>query len=220
MAGDAVVLLDVVVGDSVVAGTPVGRGWRRQEGERAGTLGPDTVEQLEAALARALHTGFERTSAQDLAFGLRQVVDVAVKALSPGINDPTTAVQALSHISALICELAVVDLGPHVRRDDGGHARVVVPRPQFDALLELAVAQPRRYGAAEPAVLRRLLTLLREVAWVSDRPDQHQAIAAQLDQVFATATAQHFNEVEHRRIEDLAASVRAALHGRWTSARP
>ena len=220
VGADAVILLDVVVGDSLVEGTPVGRAWRRGDGRSAPALDPDALDDLESALARGLQTGFERTSAQDLAFGLRQVVDVAVKALSPGINDPTTAVQALSHASALVRELAVLDLGPHMRRDDDDEIRVVVPRPGFDALLALAVTQPRRYGAAEPAVLGRLLMLLREVAWASERPDHQAAVAAQLDLVCGTATEQHFDESQRRRLDDLAASARAALQGRWVAARP
>ncbi len=64
----------------------------------------------------ALSTGFERAAVQDIGYGLRQLTDVANKALSPGINDPTTAVYALGHCSALLCELAGKDLGTAVSR--------------------------------------------------------------------------------------------------------
>ena len=58
-----------------------------------------------------MHTGFERTASQDVGYGLRQLTDVANKALSPGINDPTTAIHALGHISAFLCDLTDRDSG-------------------------------------------------------------------------------------------------------------
>ncbi len=87
-----------------------------------------------------------------------------MRALSPGINDPTTAVHALGHSAALLCELAASDFGPRLLRDDQETVRVVLRRPSLADLVELAVAQPRRYGAADAVVLGRLADLLRELA--------------------------------------------------------
>ena len=85
----------------------MGVGW-----PTAGAFDPDTLARLRERVARAISTGFEPTAAHDVGYGLRQLVDVTAKALSPGINDPTTAVHALGHTSALLCELAGRDLGP------------------------------------------------------------------------------------------------------------
>ncbi|WP_316745049.1 DUF2254 family protein [Streptomyces sp. MK7] len=95
---DAVVLVDRLPGSSLVAGTPCGSVW---SGERV-PLRPDTRDGLLQRAAEAIVTGHERTDEQDVAFALRQFTDVALKALSPGLNDPTTAVHALSHSSALL----------------------------------------------------------------------------------------------------------------------
>src|SRR3954464_8592418 len=76
------------------------------------SLGDDDLERLRQRFHEAMSIGIERTESQDLGFGLRQLVDVVNKALSPGINDPTTAVHALDHVSALLCELARRDPGP------------------------------------------------------------------------------------------------------------
>ena len=73
--------------------------------------------------------GPERTAAQDIGFGLRQLTDVTNKALSPGINDPTTAIHALGHASALLVEMAGLDLGADVLRDQHQSIRVVLHRP-------------------------------------------------------------------------------------------
>src|SRR5207237_6417756 len=87
-----------------------------------------------AAFARILDSGvrigFERTLEQDAAFGIRQLVDVACKALSPAVNDPYTAVQAVDHLSVIFCALARRPLGTHVARDGTG-AAVIVPGRRF-----------------------------------------------------------------------------------------
>jgi len=162
----------------------------------------------------AVSTGAERTEAQDVAFGLRQLTDITAKALSPGINDPTTAVHALSHSSALLCELARRDLGPRELTDDHHQVRVVLRRPDLGDLLDLAVTQPLRYGATEPAVLNRIAMLLRELAWNS-APDQHPPIVAALDRLRSTTADQNFHATEHARLTELVQQAEEALAGRW-----
>ena len=163
-----------------------------------------------------VHLGSERTAVQDVSFGLRQLTDVAVKALSPGINDPTTAVHALNHSAALLCDLArrQDQLGPRVLRDDAGRPRVVLARPDLATLLELAVQQPRRYGAADPQVLACLLSLLREVAWAMPAA-QRRLVTGQLARARATIEQQDFDAVERARLAELAGRVEAATQGRW-----
>jgi len=160
-AREAGVVVQLVprVGDAVVAGTPVAHVWVDDPGGDvdAGALG--------AALDGALRLDFERSASEDVAYGLRKVVDIAVRALSPGINDPTTAVHALSHASALFGELAARPADARVLRDDDGTVRVVVPPWDLPTLLQLAVEEPLQMAGGQPAVLRRLAGLLREVAW-------------------------------------------------------
>lgn len=204
---DAVVALDVLPGGSVVAGTPIGVAWPRG----AAQLEAERWDRLSGRAARAIVTGVERTAAQDVAFGLRQITDVAIKALSPGINDPTTAVHALGHSSALLGELCERDLGPRVLRDDDALVRVVLRRPDLAELLDEAVAQPRRYGAGDPAVLARLLALLDELAWRVQLPEERVAIADQLERLRTTAGAQAFDAVEAAGLADLAGRVESTL---------
>ncbi|MGC5010903.1 DUF2254 domain-containing protein [Streptosporangium sp. DT93] len=207
---DAVVLIQHHPGSSLVAGTPIGFGWPHG----AGPFPSDVLAHLRQRVATAVSTGFERTGAQDIGFGLRQLTDVATKALSPGINDPTTAVHALSHSSALLCELAGRDLGPRLLRDDRGRVRVVLCRPQLGDLLELAVAQPRRYGASDPFVLARLSSLLRELAWCAGR-EHRQTVAGQLARLRTTIAAQDFDATERAWLAELTEQVDQAMAGRW-----
>ncbi len=215
LEADAVVLLDRVPGDSLIAGTPVGSAWPRD----AGAFDPDTWSRLAERVANAIDTGFERTATQDVSYGLRQLIDVAIRALSPGINDPTTAVHALSHSSALLCELADRDLAPRLLRDEQGGVRAVLRGPDFADLLELAMTQPRRYGAADPFVLARLSSLLGELAWRVQLPEHRREIADQLARLAATTAAQNFDPTERDRLDGLAEQVKHALNGHWVPER-
>ncbi len=110
----AVVLVDRCPGSSRVARTPFGFCWPLDPVDQ---LGADVLARLQDGVAGAVSTGFERTAVQDIGYGLRQLTDVATKALSPGINDPTTAVHTLGYSAALLGEMAQRDLGPAVLRD-------------------------------------------------------------------------------------------------------
>src|SRR2546429_6998432 len=84
---------------------------------------------LDPLVDKAIRVGRERTFEQDAAFGIRQLVDVACKAMSPAVNDPYTAVQAVDRLSVLFHELAVHPLGTYVAGDPGGAAGVLPGRP-------------------------------------------------------------------------------------------
>ncbi|GAB1692926.1 DUF2254 domain-containing protein [Krasilnikovia sp. M28-CT-15] len=208
----AVVLVDRLPGDSLVAGTPIARAWPV---DGSSVLPESKRAALATCVHRAVWTGFERTAAQDVAFGLRQLVDVVVKALSPGVNDPTTAVHGLGHIAVLMCELAGRNLGSRLLCDADGHIRLVLRRPGFAELLELAVSQPRRYGAADPVVLSRLATMLREVAWSAVGTAQHAAVAGHLERLVDTVTHQNFDTDDNELLRNDIQRVRHALVGRW-----
>lgn len=208
----AVVYMERSPGATVVAGTPVAFAWSLP---RDGQLAHDAIAELQRRVAAAVDVRFEHTAAQDVSYGLRQLTDVANKALSPGINDPRTAAHALGHSAALLCEMVGRDLGPWALRDEEGRVRVTMRRPDLDELLELSVAGPRRYGAPDPDILARLFVLLRELAWSTDLPAHGRAIRGHLDRLAATATAQDFDDVEQARMDQMRRQVDAALRGEW-----
>jgi uncharacterized membrane protein len=167
---DLVVVVARQVGDHVVAGTPIAWAWGRTAGQP-----PPGADTLREAVDEAVQVGFERTMVQDVGFGIRRLVDIANKALSPAVNDPYTGVQAVHHLSVLLCSLARLRLGDWIVRDDQGELRVAVPRPKFPDYLRLGTAQIRRFGAAEPAVTRALIVLLRDVGTSSATEDRRHA---------------------------------------------
>ena len=205
---DAVVVIDICPGDAVVVDTPVGAMWS------AHPDGSDSSDSLVATIGATLLTDFERTSVQDVSFGLRQLTDVAVKALSPGINDPTTAIHALGQSSVLLGALVGRDLGPRVLTDGDGTTRVVLARRDLAAMLHLAVDQVGRYGAHEPAVLARLFLMLRELAWVCG-PHQRHVVRAELVRLTRLVERQELDVDDHAELTRCAEQVEAALVGTW-----
>ena len=198
---DAVIAVSALPGDFVVAGTPVGA----VHADPA--LDERDLASLQAAVGAAMRTGTERTAAEDVAFGLRQLTDVANKALSPGINDPTTAVHALGHLSALLCELAGSDLGSvEIRGDDGGH--LVLNRPDLDHLLETSLTQIRLYGSNDPQVVGRLYRLLTELSWHVSAPDTW-LIGRERDRLDHTAAESGFDAVTRGHLAALSRAVTA-----------
>ena len=206
----AVVLLDAGPGEPVVAGTPVALAW---------PAGPEPVDHdaLQEALDEGLLVvGAQRTDQQDVEYGLRQLADISARALSPGTNDPTTAVHVLDHVSGVLCRLCGRALEPVVWTDDDDRPRVYARRRSFATVLETALGQTRRYGADEAAVVVRLLRLLREVAWCARTDEQRDAVASQLTRLEAAWTEGLSDSTDRAAAARLGAQVRETLAGRWS----
>jgi uncharacterized membrane protein len=105
----------------------------------------------------------ERTSAQDPKFLLRILADISIKALSPAINDPTTAVQAIDEIEDLLVRLGRRDLDIGRRRDPGGALRLTIPVPSWEDYLGLACDEIRLCGSPSIQVARRMRAMLNDL---------------------------------------------------------
>ena len=114
------------------------------------------IDDVEQGLRAAVSIGPTRTMQQDVSFGLRQLVDVALKALSPGINDPTTAQDAIFHAAAVLAELLQHD-PPAPLTIEGSRRLVMAQQPTHDELIGVAFDEVRRAGAGQPAVCVYLL---------------------------------------------------------------
>ncbi|GAA1477775.1 DUF2254 domain-containing protein [Nocardioides aestuarii] len=203
---DVVLGMSVDPGSFVVAATPLGSLWARD----LRPLSSAAVERVGDRVASCVRLGFERTSAQDVGFGLRQLVDVAVKALSPGVNDPTTAVHALGHISALLCSLSDRDLGPRLLADDDGRTRVVLHGPDLADLVALALAQPRKYGAADAQVMQKVLQVLLDLSRRVS-PDQRAVVLVELERTRRVIARETFDDQEATALEETESDIRRTL---------
>lgn len=200
---DAYLIIECYPGSSIVEGVPIGIAW-----SASGSLDDDAFDRLQGTVRNSIKVGYERTAAQDVGYGLRQLTDVANKALSPGINDPTTAIHALGHISAILCQLADRDLRFIVLRDDDDQVRVVLHRPSFAEVVDVAITQPRRYGSSDPQVMKRLFRLLEEVAW---HVDDESPVREQLARLRTTVTRSDFDDIELTQLECAAKRVEHAI---------
>lgn len=133
-----------------------------------------TVDQLNEAYA----IGRQRTVVQDAAFGIRQIVDVAVRALSTGINDTTTAVLCVDHLAAILVRLAQRHIeSPY--RYEGAELRVIARGPTFDDLLAGAYDEIRRNGAGHVTVSNRLIRALNLLGGVTTGRQRRRALLEQ-----------------------------------------
>lgn len=141
----AVLRLVPRIGDFVVPGTPL----IAVHGGRAGLPWDRLVRS-------AVSVGVERTFHQDLGFGLRQLSDIALRALSPAVNDPTTAVQAVDRIVQFLAAAAPVPLGAVAHRDRQEVVRLVQEGPGWGDLVDLGFSEIRGCAVGHPQVSRRL----------------------------------------------------------------
>ena len=148
------------------------------------------------AATRSLPTliafGVERTIEQDPSFAIRVMVDVATRALSPAVNDPTTAVQVLDHLGET---LRMIGTAPHPGDEASSAAittGVIMPVRTWPELLSLAITEIREYGGGSIQVVRRLRALLEELRELV-LPDNRAAVDSELHRLDATV-AEHFGD--------------------------
>jgi uncharacterized membrane protein len=149
---DALIEIECAVGDTIVYDTKVL--------QIRGALG----QIPENRLWRAIHLANERTFEQDPKYPIRLLVDIAIKALSPAINDPTTAVQAIDQLEDLLRRLGRCSLADVHARDGKGIVRLTYPTPNWEDFLSLCFDEIRQYGAGSVQVMRRLRSALAGVA--------------------------------------------------------
>ncbi len=118
---------------------------------------------LEDELHQRVAFGAEHTMEQNPAFGFRIIVDIAIRALSPAVNDPTTAVRALDQIHILLNRIGTRDLGDGRIRDREGLPRLIFPTPKWEDFLWLGLSEIRTYGAGSLQVMRRLREMLKNL---------------------------------------------------------
>jgi uncharacterized membrane protein len=161
-------VLKHAVGDFVPTGAPVI--------EVYGSTGDG--RRVERRLRGMIVLGVERTIEQDPAFALRIMVDIAIKALSPAVNDPTTAVQVINHLGDSLHTIGATDFQPNVTPVEHPW-RVVVPARRWEEYLSLGVTEIREYGASSVQVVRRLRAVLAELH-DTVRPEHRAAVESEL----------------------------------------
>ena len=157
---------------------------------------------MKEAIHDATALGAARVSSEDLEYAVRQLEEVAVRALSPGINDPHTAITVLDRLGAALCDVAAVHLptGVIVRN---GRAALVIPSFEYDGLTDAMFHMIRQYGASSPGVLIRMLEVLTSVVACETKPPRVVALQRHADLVLEDAerdikASSDLHSVRHR----------------------
>jgi uncharacterized membrane protein len=163
---DGLVVTAGFVGDYVASGAELLRGYGGEPSRVAG-------------LRRAVAVGAERTLEQDPMYAVRILVDIAIRALSPAVNDPTTAVQVIKRVVELLRALGGRQLGDSIHRDAAGRPRLVLRAPRWDDYVAVGLAEAIHFGAGSPQVARALRAALAELRDAVP-PDRRSAVEARL----------------------------------------
>lgn len=196
----------VCAGDFVSIETPIVETWPAS-----------AADACRAELRGVVSIASERDMNQDLDFGLRQLADTALKAMSPGINDPMTAVTCISYMRSILVRLAERADPPRVRRLAEHELTVILRRRRFDEYLE-ALLQINRYVAGDAWVIGELLTALQAAAQSAGHSravERVHAIACAAQTIAEQAATQVRNERDRRRIETLAAEIDGQVRAMW-----
>lgn len=164
--------------------------------------------ELARTIATSITLGAHRTPVQDLEFSIRHLVEIALRALSPSINDPYTAISVIHRLSAPWPRLMNSAVPPGVFHDEEGDLRVVCPRPTYAALLNASFSQIRQNGADKPLILIHLLKTFKAVGYCARTDEQRTALREQIDAVLEDAQREIFN---HADLEDVKQHAQRAL---------
>lgn len=186
---DGVIELVPQVGDFVAPDEPL---FRVYEIGRA--ISDDRLRELVAC-------GSERTLEQDPMFAFRIIVDIASKALSPAINDPTTAVLALDQVHHLLREVGSRQLDDGREYDAAGKLRLVYRTPDWEDFVQIAVTEIRQFGRESIQVNRRLRAMLENL--IQTLPESRTALLRQELSLLHRSVERSFTEPEDRALAEV-----------------
>jgi len=197
---DSVVRLETRVGAYVVADTPLATIWPRPE--------PALAAQFARGVGEAFIVGVSRTMQQDIDFGLRQLNDIALRALSPAVNDPTTAIEVILRVSSIMRRLVRADLPPQAARDQAGRMLLTPWDLDHGEYIEHGYSQLRRYAGPHLEVmmaLMRNLRMLRAACMITGaREKAMAALDKQVEAALDIAAAAGLTEAELAALREAA----------------
>jgi len=166
----------------------------------------ETIAAVQATFSISRH----RTVDQDAAFGIRQIVDVALKALSPGINDTTTAAMCVDYLTTILARIAPRGIPSSYRCEDG-ELRVIAKGPSFESLLAESFDQIRSNAEGNVAIMSRMLDALQTLAGLTSSPHRRQSLRKQVHWIAELAKRTIGPPHDRASIESLLARVRGTL---------
>ena len=185
---DVLIRVELGPGSYVVCDRPLARAWP----------GSRVSDRLEEGIRRAFILGNQRTPVQDIEFAVLQLVEIAVRALSPSLNDPFTAVRCVHRLGSALSRVARRSMPPPHRYDEDGRLRWVAPVATFPSIADAAFDQIRRHSGTSAAVTLSLLDTIAVVAEFASRPEDRAALRRHADMI-ARGAREGLSEGEDRR---------------------
>jgi uncharacterized membrane protein len=187
-----VIAMEPYIGDFVLGGQPLA------------TVSP--LEEVDGEVCRQVRKAFvlgpERTPEQDVEFGIVEISDIAIKALSPGINDPTTAHRCIDRLSEILLEMGT-RAPPRPWRTEEGNVHYLARHPTFERAVGLAFDQIRHFGASNPGIARKLLEVLTRLASLLP-PARHPVLLAHSRAVLDDARARIETAADRAAVDEAA----------------
>lgn len=199
--GQVVVRMDQAIGAFVLPGEILATIWPASDGSR---------EALSEQIHAAFVLGAERTPRQDVERGIIEIVDVAVKALSPGINDPTTAAMCIDRLGEVLVTVGTRGFPARVRTDPEGRIRFIACRTTFRRLVDIAVDPIRVYGADSPGTLWKLIDTIGRIG-AQVPAHRREPLLAALDRIRQSAEAALDDPADRAAVGEWTRAARAQL---------
>jgi uncharacterized membrane protein len=165
--------------------------------------------ECDEAIRKAFVIGRVRTPAQDLEHGIRQLVEIGVRALSPGINDPFTAIAVIDRLGAALEEILLGRLQPKLLVDEDGRVRVIADRSGISGIVDASFDSIRQAGSDNPAILIRIADTLGALARLLEPGEALRAVLGQLAKLEETAAFGRLTDADRRDVIARIANARS-----------
>jgi uncharacterized membrane protein len=190
------------------------------QGHPYATVWPtDAADRVARELSRAHVTGPYRTLAQDVSFGVDQLVEIAIRALSPAVNDTFTALTCIDWIGDSLCKVTGRWHPTRVYRDGAGVVRLVTTETTYERLVQRAFEKIRQAGRGMPAIMIRQLDALAKIMDRADAPGDRQLLldqAAMIDRLSQSSVDEESDRADIQRAYQAVLDVNA-VHREMTS---
>jgi uncharacterized membrane protein len=202
----AVISLEHRPGHFIVQGQPFARVWP-----------PEAAPRVSDALGRAHVTGPYRTLSQDVSFGVDQLVEIAIRALSAAVNDTFTALTCIDWLGDNLCKIASRWHPARVHRDDQGFVRVVAAQPGYERLVQRAFEKIRQSSQGMPAVMIRQLEALAKIMAETSGAGQRRVLidqALMIERASERSVPEEADRADVRRRFEAVLAIEAGLADR------
>jgi uncharacterized membrane protein len=208
---DVVISLNHRPGHFIVQGQPIGTIWP-----------PEAAPRVNEALGRAHITGPYRTLTQDVSFGIDQLVEIAIRALSPAVNDTFTAMTCVDWLGDNLCKIVNRWHPVRVHRDDGGLIRIIAAQPSYERLVQRSFEKIRQASMGMPAIMIRELDALAKIMTETSTAGQRRVLldqAGMIQRACERSVPEEADRADVRRSFEAVLMIEARLAGQDQAAR-